>query len=502
VAGGLGTWTRWCCLAGALATLLGIIAPTALAADDEVSAAEDNPPGCTTATSEDQEQCGAQGRAHFMAETHVPPIDACNNITSPAGSIVRRILPEGPRRPDGTMAFVPGACVYEPPGYATSGLRYPVVYLLHGGGGDQANWVTQGDLQATLDVAAAAGHPIIAVSPDGRSGQWFDYYDGSFQLETYVLRHLIPYVDRHYNTIADRRGRAITGLSNGGYGALHFAAKAPDLFVAAGSMSGNVGARAMGGLGTPVGETGLQAQEAGAHYYGNVPISLVPNLDAVGLTIDWGATCASDITVDLCATYAFEQSFRLDNQALRDELDAQGHTNYEYRETEGSHAWRWWSTWFRDRHLPYFLDRLAAPKPLSTAGTITPPPDSFRYRSIAPQFSVWGYDVTVDRAVREFLDLTDVTASGLHVKGTGPVSIVTAGRYAPGASYAISGAGLDGQIAVADGTGRLTMAVDLGPSHQVEQYSPDARVQEAAGTYTFVERSVVIAAVTPSGSAS
>ena len=115
----------------------------------------------------------------------------------PAGSVVTRILPQGPRRPDGSAAFVSGACVYLPPGYATSGLRYPVVYLLHGGGGDQGDWVAQGSLQETLDAAAAAGHPVIAVTPDGRSGQWFDYNDGSFQLETYVLRYLIPYVDRH-----------------------------------------------------------------------------------------------------------------------------------------------------------------------------------------------------------------------------------------------------------------------------------------------------------------
>jgi S-formylglutathione hydrolase FrmB len=384
--------------------------------------------------------------------------------------------------------------VYLPPGYATSGLRYPVVYLLHGGGGDQGDWVTQGSLQQTLDAAAATdpAHAVIAVTPDGRSGQWFDYYDGSFQLETYVLRYLIPYVDRHFNTIADRRGRVIDGLSNGGYGALHFAAKAPDLFVAAGSMSGNVGARTMSGLGTPIGNTGQQAQEAGAYYYGNVPISLVPNLDPVDLTIDWGATCSSDVTVDLCATYAFEQSFRLDNQAFRNELDAQGHQNYEYRETEGAHAWRWWSVWLRDRHLPFFFDRLSPPEPLASPLAISAPPASFRYRSIAAHFSVWGYDVDADRPVREFLDLTNVTVDGLSVRGTGGVTITTAGRYTPGATYRISGTGRPDASVVADGAGRLTVAIDLGPAHQVEQYSPEARAQEATGMYTFVERTISI----------
>ena len=108
---------------------------------------------------------------------------------------------------------------------------------------------------------------------------------------------------------------------------------------------------------------------------------------------------------------------------------------------------------------------------------------------------MWGYDVAVDRAEREFLDLTDVSVGGLRVKGTGTVTVTTAGRYAPGASYAISGTGLDDTTVTADNVGRLTLAVDLGPAHDVEQYSPEARLQEAAGTYTFVERSVSITPV-------
>lgn len=492
----VGTRRHWRGLVAALVVLFGLLGPPARAtADDEVPPSEDNPPGCTTATAEDEPQCGAQGRAHFEAETHVPPIEACSDVTSAAGSVVTRILPQGPRRPDGSAAFVSGACVYLPPGYATSGLRYPVVYLLHGGGGDQGDWVSQGSLQETLDASAAAGHPVIAVTPDGRSGQWFDYRDSSFQLETYVLRYLIPYVDRHLNTIADRRGRAITGLSNGGYGALHFAAKAPDQFIAAGSMSGNVGARTMSGLGTPIGDTGQQAQEAGAYYYGNVPVSLVPNLDAVDLTIDWGSSCSSDLTSDLCARWGFEQAFRLDNQAFRDELERHGHANYEYRETEGAHAWTWWSMWFRERHLPYFLARLSPPELQSSPLNASPVPDAFRYRSIATNFSVWGYDVAVTRPEREFLDLTDVGVNGLHVKGTGAVTITTAGRYIPGATYVIAGTGLDDTTVTADNLGRLTLAVDLGPAHDVEQYSPEARLQEAARTYTFVERSVSITPV-------
>jgi hypothetical protein len=145
-----------------------------------------------------------------------------------------------------------------------------------------------------------------------------------------------------------------------------------------------------------------------------------------------------------------------------------------------------------DRHLPFFFDRLSPPEPQSSPLTVSSPPASFRYRSIFSKFSVWGYDVAVDRPVREFLDLTDVTTQGLHVKGTGKVTITSAARYGRGKRYRISGTGLPDATVRADRAGRLTFTVDLGPGHQAEQYSPEARAQEAAGMSTFVERTVTI----------
>lgn len=463
----------------------------------EVDPAQDNPPGCKTATGEDQEGCGAQGRNHTDGASHVPPIKACADVRSAAGSVVTRRLPMGPRRADGKFAFVTGVCVYLPPGYETSGMRYPAVYLLHGGGGDQANWIVQAKLQQMLDEAYAADpeRAVIAVTPDGRSGQWFDYYDRSFLLESYMLDHVIPYIDAKFRTIADRRGRAIAGLSNGGYGALHFAAKAPDLFVAAGSMSGNVGARGMGGLGTPV-APGVQAQEAGAYYYGNVPISLVPNLDPVDLIIDWGATCTSDVAVDACATFAFEQSFRGDNQAFNARLKTDGYTGkVDYREAEGSHAWRWWTKWLRERDMPFFWPRLADPEPASAPQVRSPLPATFRYKSIAPGFDIFGYEVTMQRPAREFFELRNVSKGGLQAVGSGIANIATAPRYVPGGRYRISGSGPETEV-TADGLGRLRFAVDLGAPHQYEQFTAPQRAQEAtSGGQYMRQRTVTITAL-------
>src|SRR5438128_2519755 len=83
-----------------------------------------------------------------------------------------------------------------------------------GGHGDAADWMTQGHVPEILDaaIAADAAAAAIVVSPDGTDGQWYDNIDGSLRNQTYALDYLIPYVDRHFRTIAGRAGRAIDGL--------------------------------------------------------------------------------------------------------------------------------------------------------------------------------------------------------------------------------------------------------------------------------------------------
>lgn len=494
----LTNWRRVAAVAaGAVVCVHGGVAT---ASTNAVTPAEDNPPGCVTATSEDATQCGAQGRDHFAQATHKPPIQACLNVASPAGSVLTRVVPDGPRRPDGTLAFVSGACVYLPPGYASGALRYPTIYLLHGGGGDEADWVTFGGMQKMFDdaFAASAANATIVVMPDGRSGMNFDYVNAKFLNETYFNHHLVPFIDAHFRTIADRRGRAVIGLSNGGYGALHYAAKAPDLFSVAGSMSGNVAAQAMGDLGTPLAPTvtgeSPSFQQIGASYYGSQPLALATNLDPVDITMDIGATCQEDLTVDLCLRLLLDRGFIFDNEAFRDALHNNGYTGtLEYRESEGAHAWKWWTKWLRERQLPFALARLRDPQSTGAPLKRTPLPTSFRYRSIAPAFSIFGYDVRVTRDVKEFLDLTHVTQTGLTAAGTGAVRITTAPRYTPRIGYVIRSEGHPDAVVNADTAGRLTFPVDLGPSHTDEQYSPAQRAAEASGAWHVMTRSFTIA---------
>ena len=117
--------------------------------------------------------------------------------------------------------------------------EYPVLYLLHGFGGSYTTWQNINDLRP---LAVACG--MIVVCPDGaNSWYWDSPLDPASQFETFVAQELPDWVDARYLTIPSREGRAVTGLSMGGHGALWVALRHKDRFGAAGSTSGGVDIR-------------------------------------------------------------------------------------------------------------------------------------------------------------------------------------------------------------------------------------------------------------------
>jgi S-formylglutathione hydrolase FrmB len=109
---------------------------------------------------------------------------------------------------------------------------YAVLYLLHGLSDDHTIWQ-----RCTSVERYVADYPLIVVMPDGGRGFYCDAKVGE-AWETAILTDLVGYVDRIFPTRAERAGRAIGGLSMGGYGAAKLALKHPDLFVSAVSHSG------------------------------------------------------------------------------------------------------------------------------------------------------------------------------------------------------------------------------------------------------------------------
>ena len=412
---------------------------------------------------------------------------ACQDVRSAAGSLLIRRLIDGPRRADGQLAFRSGVCIYLPPGYEDGTKRYPVLYLLHGGSGWQEDWFTQGKAADVMDEAYAAdpANAMIVVTPDGTSGgTWQDQPSGQILNETYVFDHVIPYVDRYLRTIPDLRGRALSGLSQGGAGTLRLAALRPDQFSVVTAMSSALP------LNMAVNRTNIRE-------VANDPTEIADNLELVDLAIIYGRHCGDAAEPGNCAQYGFQWAFEhacCSNEAYVAKLEAVRDRPFRWDPVVGGHDWMYWTRWLRAPHGPYIRERLMDPVP---AGEPLPPlaaPETFDYRGIKPAFGMYDYTFTNDPArAREFLTLTDVGAGGLTVTGSGTLGVTTAARYLPGATYTVSGAGGDSVSVLADAEGRLSFPVDLGPAHTADQGTADqVRDEAAAGGGYWVTRTVTI----------
>ena len=118
--------------------------------------------------------------------------------------------------------------------------NYPVLYLLHGYGGNYAAWI---QLKPNLPELATK-YGMIIVCPDGKNSWYWDSpINPKSRYETYVSQELVQYMDDHYKTRKAKTGRAVTGLSMGGHGGLWLGIRHQDVFGACGSMSGGVDIR-------------------------------------------------------------------------------------------------------------------------------------------------------------------------------------------------------------------------------------------------------------------
>jgi enterochelin esterase family protein len=156
-----------------------------------------------------------------------------------------------------TLGMTRRMMIYLPPGYEDSRQKYPVLYLLHGTGGDETVWLEQGHAAQIFDnlIASGKAEPMIVVMPNGHNDtqaapgmgpdnneqptfahkQWMD---GTFESS---FNDIMNWVDKNYRTRAAKRYRAIAGLSMGGYHSLYISANQPDDFNYVGLFSPAIG---------------------------------------------------------------------------------------------------------------------------------------------------------------------------------------------------------------------------------------------------------------------
>jgi S-formylglutathione hydrolase FrmB len=200
----------------------------------------------------------------------------------------------------------------------------PVVYLLHGYSDNYSGWIKKaGGFQKAADQ-----YNMIIVCPDGGYGSWYwdSPVDDKFKFETYVATELVNWVDSKYKTIKDRKGRAITGLSMGGHGALYLALKHQDVFGAAGSMSGGVDIRPFPNNWDMSKRLGSYASEP-ERWEKNTVINMLHLLtpNALALIIDCGT----------------EDFFFEVNENLHQQLQYRN-IPHDYMTRPGGHTWPYW----------------------------------------------------------------------------------------------------------------------------------------------------------------
>lgn len=236
---------------------------------------------------------------------------------------VRQIWYESP-----TLELTRRMLVYTPPGYADSNENYPVLYLLHGGGGDEEAWSTLGVSNHILDnlINSGKAEPMIVVMTNGNPGQAAaltvspklkpssEPVGGmaSMMFEKSLVNDVIPYIESHFQVKANKEHRALTGLSMGGLQTLNTSFENPELFDYIGVMS--MGFADLSRFGIEVDHTKRGNQ--------------IDALKAADPELYWIA----------CGTDDFLYQSVVD---MRNELDKHDF-EYTYRESTGGHTWSNW----------------------------------------------------------------------------------------------------------------------------------------------------------------
>jgi len=217
------------------------------------------------------------------------------------------------------------AVVITPVSYKKKSSRFPVIYLLHGYSDNYSGWVKKvPGLLTEVDK-----YNMIIVCPDGAYGSWYmdSPIDSTKKYETNIAVEIPHYIDTHYRTIADRKARAITGLSMGGHGAFYIGIRHKDFFGAIGSMSGGVDIRPFPNnwdIKKTLGDYATHPDNWDRH----TVINLVDQLknDEQRIIVDCGT----------------EDFFLQVNRNLHQKLLALK-VNHDYTERPGAHNWGYWA---------------------------------------------------------------------------------------------------------------------------------------------------------------
>jgi enterochelin esterase-like enzyme len=226
--------------------------------------------------------------------------------------------------------------VYLPAGYESSQRTYPVLYLLHGGGDDQTGWVQFGEVQHITDKTIADGlaTDMIIVMPDANTGTrgYFNDVRGKWNYEDFFFKEFMPFIEKTYRIKAEKRYRAIAGLSMGGGGSFMYALHHPELFSSACPLSASIGPVDIKDAEIRLKRTMPDATEAEIkkYYETQNALTLVNNMPVADVkAVKWYIDCGDD-------DFLFEMNSLMHIAMRKKEIP------HEFRIRDGSHSWKYW----------------------------------------------------------------------------------------------------------------------------------------------------------------
>ena len=378
--------------------------------------------------------------------------------------------------------------------------RYPSLYLLHGcAAGRPSTGLEYQDWTAGLDAEriTATTDAIVVMPEAGGGGFYTDWVNGGNggppMWETFHVGQLVPWIDANFRTIPDRGERAIAGLSMGGFGALSYAARHPDVFGTTASFSGAadltdpvdqaepassvvVAACAAADGGGPDSTFGSHQTDE-LNWRAHDPARIAGNLSDTAIYLYTGNGQPGPLDPPGRGTDAIEVLAGQATVLFHTRLEALGIPSYFDDYGAGTHTGPYWERDLRDV-LPRIVADFAAHRRVT----------SFTYQTADPTYSIWDAQVAMHRRAGEFSVLTSSGAAGFTLAGSGSASVVTAPLYRPRARCVVD---LSGQFGAstsrlrADPRGRLHVELPLGTANPYQQFTAAA---DAAGTRVFTTR--------------
>ncbi|HVS93527.1 MAG TPA: alpha/beta hydrolase-fold protein [Mucilaginibacter sp.] len=251
--------------------------------------------------------------------------------------------------PSKTLKMERKYAVYLPPDYETSDRSYPVLYLLHGAGDDQTGWVQFGEVLNITDKAIKEGKatPMVIIMPDANTGRrgYFNDPRGDWNYEDFFFKEFMPYVEKKFRIKAEKRYRAVAGLSMGGGGSFVYALHHPELFSSACPLSAATGPLTIDDARKQLSRTMPNVTDTvvTAYYNRHSVLALVNNMpDSLKKAVRWYIDDGDD-------DFLYEGNCLVHIAMRKKEIP------HEFRIRDGAHTWTYWR-----ESLPAVLEFVSA----------------------------------------------------------------------------------------------------------------------------------------------